>query len=177
MTSPPPPVPGDAKDWTWVLTSACPECGFDAATINLADVPSHTRGYTSAWATVLARPNASERPSPEVWSPLEYACHVRDVFRVFDARLRRMLDEDDPWFQNWDQDETAIAERYWEQNPATVAAELTEAGHRIADAFAAVRPEQWERPGRRSDGAAFTVATFAHYFLHDPQHHLHDVGA
>ncbi len=28
--------------------------------------------------------------------------------------------EDDPLFQNWDQDETAVNERYGEQDPATV---------------------------------------------------------
>jgi len=32
------------------------------------------------------------------------------------------------------------------------------------------------RTGRRSDGAEFTVDTFARYFVHDPIHHLHDVA-
>jgi hypothetical protein len=39
-----------------------------------------------------------------------------------------------------------------------------------------VAGEQWARPGRRSDGASFTVETFARYFAHDWVHHLHDVG-
>jgi len=30
-------------------------------------------------------------------------------------------------------------------------------------------------PGRRSDGAVFTVASFARYMVHDPVHHLYDV--
>ena len=104
-----------------------------------------------------------------------YACHVRDVFRLFDRRLRRMLAEDDPQFANWDQDETAIAERYREQDPATVAAELQVAAAAIAVSFAAVEPGQWERRGRRSDGAVFTVRSFGRYFIHDPVHHLYDV--
>ena len=45
---------------------------------------------------------------------------MRDVFRLFDRRLHLMLDEDDPTFANWDQDETAVADRYGEQDPATV---------------------------------------------------------
>ena len=44
---------------------------------------------------------------------------------------------------------------------------------RIVDA---VQPEQLDRPGRRSDGAGFTVASFSRYFIHDPLHHLVDVG-
>jgi hypothetical protein len=110
-----------------------------------------------------------------VWSPLEYACHVRDVFTLFDERLGLMLHDDDPLFANWDQDETAVVERYGEQDPVTVAAELELAAQVLAGAFAAVRGDQWGRPGRRSDGARFTVASFARYFIHDPVHHLWDV--
>jgi len=86
-----------------------------------------------------------------------------------------MLTEDDPLFPNWDQDDTAIADRYAEQDPATVAAELTAAGGALASSFASVSGDQWERKGRRSDGASFTVETFARYFIHDPIHHLYDV--
>ena len=31
-----------------------------------------------------------------------------------------------------------------------------------------VHAGQWERAGTRSDGARFTVETFARYFVHDP---------
>jgi hypothetical protein len=36
-----------------------------------------------------------------VWSTLEYACHVRDVFRLYDRRLALMLDEDDATFARY----------------------------------------------------------------------------
>ena len=35
-----------------------------------------------------------------------------------------MLSQDDPLYPNWDQDETAVADRYAEQDPADVAAAL-----------------------------------------------------
>jgi hypothetical protein len=38
-----------------------------------------------------------------------------------------------------------------------------------------VTGDQWQRTGNRSDGARFTVETFARYFAHDPVHHLYDV--
>jgi hypothetical protein len=40
-----------------------------------------------------------------------------------------------------------------------------------------VSGDAWERRGIRSNGSQFTVATLAVYFLHDVEHHLHDVGA
>ena len=36
--------------------------------------------------------------------------------------------------------------------------------------------DEWQRPGRRSDGAEFTIDSLARYLLHDVVHHLHDVG-
>ena len=129
-----------------------------------------------AWPAVLARDGVGDRPRADRWSPLEYACHVRDVFRLCDTRLHLMLDEDDPRFANWDQDETAVSEAYNEQDPAQVAAAIDEAAGPLADRFDGVAGDQWQRTGHRSDGATFTVETFARYFIHDPVHHLDDVA-
>jgi len=170
-----PPVPRDDKDWTWVLQRPCPQCGFDSAAVRLAQVPTQLAAQVQAWRRVLTRADVRDRPQPQVWSPLEYACHVRDVYRVFTQRLARMLAEDDPLFANWDQDATAIEQRYHEQPPQRVSDELAEAGANLADAFAAVDGDAWARTGRRSDGACFTVDTLARYLLHDPAHHLWDV--
>jgi hypothetical protein len=171
------PVPADLKDWTWVLQRPCPECGFEPASVALDDVPAIVRANAGAWREVLERADATVRPLPHVWSPLEYACHVRDVFSLYDQRLALMLTEDDPLFANWDQDETAVADRYGAQDPSVVASELEAAGNGIAASFAAVQDDEWTRTGTRSDGVNFTVASFARYFLHDPIHHLHDVTA
>ena len=100
---------------------------------------------------------------------------VRDVLRLFDQRLELMLSQDDPQFPNWDQDETAVADRYGEQDPAEVAAALRRAAFAIAGRFETVTGDQWRRTGGRSDGARFTVDTFARYLVHDPVHHLYDV--
>lgn len=165
----------DGKDWTWVLDRPCPECGFEAAAVPLAQVPARVLDNARRWQQVLAG-EVRARPAPTVWSPLEYACHVRDVLRLYDERLVRMLGEDDPLYANWDQDATAVAERYGEQDPAEVSAELEAAAAAVASRFEAVSDGDWERTGRRSDGASFTVGSFARYFLHDLVHHLHDVS-
>jgi hypothetical protein len=175
MTAPPPLPEPDVKDWTWVIEQPCPDCGFDPHAVEHADVPALTRRFTAVVADALAEPDAAVRREPVVWAPLEYGCHVRDVCRLFALRLDLMLTEADPVFANWDQDVTAIEERYWEQQPAAVSAQLTDAADAAADAFATVSGDQWQRPGRRSNGSAFTVDTFARYFLHDLAHHAWDV--
>ena len=100
---------------------------------------------------------------------------MRDVFAIAVYRLGLMLDEVDPLFANWDQDETAIAEDYAGQDPDVVRRALVSRGEEFAASLALVQADQWQRSGRRSDGAAFTVESFARYLLHDPIHHLTDV--
>lgn len=168
------PEPDD-KDWTWVLSRPCPQCGFHAASVDRSAVGPRIREYTGLVHAALQRPHAAQRPAPTVWSPLEYGAHVRDVCVLFEHRLNLMLSEHDPTFANWDQDKTAIDQHYAEQDPAAVAAELTAAAESVAAAFDSVADEDWQRPSRRSNGSTFTVDSFARYLLHDLAHHTWDV--
>jgi hypothetical protein len=165
----------DTKDWTWVIQRRCPDCGFEAGAVAGATIPTLLRGFAARWVEVLRRADVARRPARGVWSPLEYACHVRDVCRVFRERAHLMLTEDEPTFANWDQDAAAVAARYGEQEPVTVAGELREAADAAAQVFAGVSGDQWSRRGVRSNGSTFTVETLGQYFLHDLAHHLWDV--
>lgn len=165
----------DTKDWTWVLQQACPECGFDATAVDPRSIGATVRALVPRWEAALARDDVRDRPEPATWSTLEYGAHVRDVFRVMDLRLALMLEHDDPQFANWDQDATAVAERYDLQDPALVAHELGGAAAVLADRYDSVPDDAWQRPGRRSNGSVFTVDTLGRYMLHDVLHHLHDV--
>ena len=60
-TSPPEPVAGDTKDWTWVLDRPCSDCGFDPATVHAPDLPDLIHDNTKAWYDVLDRPDVSLR--------------------------------------------------------------------------------------------------------------------
>ncbi len=165
----------DTKDWTWVLERPCPECGFDVNSFPRERVGQVIRNTAAEWERLLRHPNVRRRPRADRWSGLEYACHVRDVFLLYDERLQLMLEIDGPGFQNWDQDAAAIEGRYGDQAPETVGKELVDAADRLAARFDSVTPAAWGRTGRRSDGANFTIESFARYLVHDPVHHVHDV--
>jgi hypothetical protein len=143
--------------------------------VHHTEVADRIRSDAADWLHRLGRPDVAQRRKPAVWSTLEYGCHVRDVHRIFNHRVRLMLDEDEPTFPNWDQDATAVADDYPSQHPATVATELFDAANTVADTYTHVPPDAWSRRGLRSNGSEFTVASLAIYHLHDIVHHAHDV--
>ena len=166
----------DTKDWTWVTQRACEQCGFDPAEVAPEQLAELLHENTRGWYAKLADADYAVRPAPHVWSRLEYACHVRDVHRIFAERVRLMLAEDDPQFENWDQDVAADEEAYDLQDPSDVGTELVERAAEAAAVYASVAGDQWQRTGRRSNGSAFTVESIGRYHLHDVVHHLWDVS-
>jgi hypothetical protein len=175
MDQPPTTQPlKDTKDWTWTTRLRCPDCGLEAGTVEIAEIADRTELAVAEWVQILTQsPAADRRPEPQVWSPLEYGAHVRDVLELF--RLVLMLIEDAPTFSNWDQDEAAIAGDYPMLDPDQVAAEIASVGETFIARMRSLEESQIERIGTRSDGAEFTVRTFLQYFLHDVVHHLWDV--
>lgn len=167
----------DTKDWTWTLERRCPECGVDVAELTPQDVAAAIRASLPRWQAALSREDVAERPSPGVWSVLEYGAHVRDVFRVMHYRLDLLLTREAPTFPDWDQDGTAVEDDYAGQDPRAVATQLAAAGRGMADALDAVLRRDLERSGTRSNGSVFTVRTLGRYAWHDVAHHLHDVEA
>jgi SAM-dependent methyltransferase len=171
-----PPIEPDTKDWTWVLEQPCPDCGLDPATVDRVELGRLMRDNATAWTAALTAPRVTERPRPDVWSVTEYACHVRDVHVLFAQRLALMLAETNPEFANWDQDVAAVESRYDLADPAAVSPQLVDAAEAVAAAYDAVSDDDWSRPGRRSNGDAFTIESFGRYHLHDVVHHLWDVA-
>lgn len=171
------PIVPDSKDWTWVLSRACEDCGFDPASVTRETLASRIARAAEPWPARLAQEDARRRPLPSVWSPTEYGAHIRDMAVVMTGRLQLILTQDDPPFPDWDQDAAAIAGDYASEEPGEVAAQVGTAVGTLSTAYGTVDESQWDRPGRRSNGSVFTAFTLGVYSLHDLEHHLHDVGA
>ena len=70
-----------------MLQRPCPDCGFDAAGYRRRrGLPAVLHAATARWPACSPRRASPTGPTPDVWSPLEYVCHVRDVYRVFTGR-------------------------------------------------------------------------------------------
>jgi hypothetical protein len=157
----------------------CEECGFIYDSVGRSDVPERIRDLGRRYrATVTARSDVRRRPAPDVWSPLEYACHVRDVLRVQRERVALALRADRPDFVPMGRDELAADERYNEQDPEAVLAELAAEAAATADAIAALEPAGWLRTGRFPwpNPELRTVEWVARHTVHEGEHHLIDIA-
>jgi DinB superfamily len=130
---------------------------------------------TQRWRAVLERPDAAQRPSEQVWSPLEYACHVRDMVRLLGERVKAMRDQEDPEFADWDGDAKAVELAYWAADPGTTGEDLERTTRRTVSVLESVPAQSRDRSGHRSDGVEFTIASLGQYIGHEMEHHLHDV--
>ena len=164
-------------------TGRCEECGFSDDSVGPADAVAALRKFGRRFRAPLTRFLPGEdgdallrqRPEPGVWSALEYAAHVRDVYTWYEALVRKALVEDRPTVEGPDQDEEAEAGRYNEQDPGTVAGELEANAERLAATLEAVPEGGWERVYVRR-GNERTVLFTARRAVHEGNHHLLDIG-
>ena len=167
-------------DWTWVLERQCDECGYDASALSRDQLGARMRAVGGSWRELLGRGPAVERLNDNddrTWTPLQYGCHVRDVFELFEKRTRDMLKKrKPPTFKDWNQEEAAIKGDYARQDPAKVAYDLATKAGKYADLLDRVDDDEWQKEGTRSDGPRFTVESLARYALHDVEHHLWDAN-
>jgi S-DNA-T family DNA segregation ATPase FtsK/SpoIIIE len=113
----------------------CGECGFDYDAVPEEAIGASLRAETDAFVKGLSAGDLRKRPSPEVWSALEYACHVRDVLQVQIGRVARGLGEETPSFRPMQRDERAARLRYNEQDPLVVREQLLDAATALAEVF------------------------------------------
>jgi hypothetical protein len=117
------------------------------------------------------------RTQPDVWSPLEYACHVRDVLEVQRDRVLLALVEVEPEFVPMGRDERAIDLRYNEQDAALVRAQLDEAGAALATTLEGLDDAGWDRTGvyNYPTSQLRSVEWIGRHTVHELRHHSRDV--
>jgi len=113
----------------------CEECGFEYDSVPTHDIGAALRSKAQALLEALGAGDVRSRPEPDVWSALEYVCHVRDVMQIQIGRVARGLSEDTPSFAPMQRDERPARLRYNEQDPRVVREQVRDAAGALADVF------------------------------------------
>ena len=122
------------------------------------------------------RDGLRERPVIEVWSAIEYACHVRDMLSLLARRVELTLLAARPDYGWWDHEAAVVAEYYAEQEPAAVAEDITKAAFELASLLRGLTPEQRALEGTSLE-QVYTVDGLGRFAIHEALHHLRDARA
>ena len=168
------------------VDGVCAECGFDYDGVPDAEVVDKLRSFGRRYRAPLTRGLEGEqlddllrtRSEPDVWSALEYACHVRDVFASQRGRVAQTLAEDTPTYVPMGREQLLVDRRYNEQDPVAVVDELAANAEAMADTCAALTTTDWDRTGiyNYPTPTERSLRWLARHTIHEGHHHLLDVG-
>ena len=135
----------------------CDECGFDNTTMTNAQIVDSIASFT------LPDDPSPARPSPDVWSPREYAWHLAAAVDFYAERIELVLTTDRP----------QLAGRDFTVDPEPAVMDAAPVVARLR----ALTPEQWQRVGLgSSDAAERDVRNLASRLAHECVHHTLDMA-
>ncbi|WNV87349.1 DinB family protein [Umezawaea sp. Da 62-37] len=158
----------------------CPECDhtYDLDEALLAGLA--IREGIAAVVGILrdhAPADLAKRRQPDTWSPLEYACHLRDMLLVQRERVLAARRTDRPVCTPMGRDERVEHDGYGEQNPLDVARQLADAALLFTTVLDRLDPTTWSRTLVYSypEPTERTLRWVAAHTLHEVRHHLLDI--
>ena len=158
----------------------CPICGFTFTGRSIEDAITDLEALAEAWGALLAASGPLEqRPSPERWSALEYAGHVRDVLLTIRERCILAVIRDDGVGAPIHREERMAAGLGVCGTPAEVAGDLTTATSLLRRTLLAMDGQHDERVIQYSPISPFTTSVrwMANQAAHESGHHLDDARA
>ncbi|MGQ9573389.1 MAG: DinB family protein [Dehalococcoidia bacterium] len=128
------------------------------------------------------------RPSPQEWSIKEVCCHLRDFSEIGGERIRRMLNEDQPFLPSYDQESLASDRDYQNERMPLVLTALRAFSGGLAYLLENLSEEGWQRTARPEGalagmrpGAAerhvISIAQYAQLLADHGREHLEQIRA
>lgn len=143
----------------------------DQLLARLAGFPSKVHSVIAP----LSEEQLAWRPLPVEWSLKEVLCHLRDGEEVRLQRMRRVLQEDEPFLPAFDQEAYARDRRYQDELTPLVLPRLVE--HRTAqvELLRSVPPDAWSRKGIHEESGPITLEDLATGGVNHDAEHLEQI--
>ena len=136
-------------------------------------IEKYSAGYQEVMNALDGFPAESltAHPIPGKWSAREIVHHLADSESTSAIRLRRLLVEDKPLIQGYDQDQFASKLRYNERDMAPSLEAFRSARATTAQLLSLMSEEEWKREGVHSESGRYTVEDWlAIYAAHAHNH-------
>jgi len=131
---------------------------------------------TPAVVTALTRGldpgQARRRPAPGEWAAVEVVAHLADTDERALARVRRMLDEDDPELPGFDQDALAVERGYLDMDLTEQARRYTAGRAAHVALLEGLDDAGWQRTGRHEAHGLMTIELYEVHVANEDVDHL-----
>lgn len=161
------------------MTEPCAGCGFGYDLRRAVTAGDDIQALAAEVVVLLSNNeiDVRSRPRPDVWSPLEYACHLRDVLlvqreRVLAARRTNGVD-----CASMGREERAEHDGYNAQDPTEVARQLADAATLFSNVLARLSADDWDRTViyHYPETHERSLRWVAVHTAHELRHHLLDI--
>jgi len=171
---------GEGWQWHRIQAEPCPQCGDNPSALPAVSLGPLAVERAAAWRAFLDEADDAylrHIPEPGVFSPLQYAAHVRDILRVYTDRIVLGAERDVPTVPIF-QPPQEVWEEYNQSGVDELAADLEAQARRLEDVGANLEPSAWSRIVVNDRGVygvyTFTLAGLACNAVHEAHHHLLD---
>jgi len=115
-------------------------------------------------------------PIPGKWSAAEILHHLADSETTSGLRLRRLLVEDHPLIQGYDQDAYAARLNYNQRDVGPALEAFRSARATTAQLFGSMTDEDWHREGTHSESGSYTVEDWLKIYAAHAHNHAGQIG-
>ena len=136
-------------------------------------IEKYSAGYQEVMNALDGFPAESltAHPIPGKWSAREIVHHLADSESTSAIRLRRLLVEDKPLIQGYDQDQFASKLRYNERDMAPSLEAFRSARATTAQLLSLMSEEEWRREGVHSESGRYTVEDWLNIYAAHAHNH------
>src|SRR5437588_11578752 len=135
--------------------------GYEEIVRSLKDFPEHS---------------LTAHPLEGKWSAAEIVHHLADSETTSALRLRRLLVEDHPLIQAYDQDEYAAKLHYRERDMAPALEAFRAARATTAQLLDLMTGEDWKREGTHSESGSYTPEAWLQIYAAHAHNHAAQIG-
>jgi hypothetical protein len=171
---------GEGWQWHRIQMDACPQCGDHPAALPVASLGPLAVARAAEWRAFLQQADDAyvrHIPEPGVFSPLQYAAHVRDIVRVYTDRIILGIEQDAPTVPIF-QPPQETWEAYNRSDVHELAADIEAQARRLEAIGEDMDSSAWSRIVVNDRGVygvySFTLAGLACNAVHEEHHHLLD---
>ena len=136
-------------------------------------IAQYKEGYDEVIKSLEAFPKdgLASHPIPGKWSACEIVHHLADSETVSGIRLKRLLVEDHPLIQGYDQEAFASRLNYNSREIGPALETFRSARANTAQLFALMSEEDWKREGTHSESGSYTAEDWLQIYAAHAHNH------